>query len=454
VRAVLFVENATLGGKQYTICRVEEAFDKDIVGIFELKCRSKHPTFKNLRHKTDDARRVQKAGELLYGKLADDLSIQTLFRIMTGPGIYPLCIRSETFDAEQFPWEAMWSSIQQNFIALHGDVHGEGRWPIARLAVPKCGSVEKTVAANELRIAIVLAAAGNEQGAADEWTQICGALPTLGLPVKVLGLVSHDDVRTTMSQHKNVEIKTVGSSAGQLIDAILDHSPHIVHFFCHGKAMPGERPYLGIVTRSGGSITLYSNELSRLGKLRSLWLVVLNCCQGATAASHLSSLAKNLVQDGVPAVVAMRESVAVEDANLFTGHFYPEMFHLLKKDILANVASHQSCSREVDAHLWAMAVQRARRELSFHRGRRPEGCPEWTYPVVYVCRDKLRVIAENPQAPAAKLSHDQRNESEAYLEYLRNFRESPAISVQDGAADLRQALDAEIHRMEQKVRDV
>jgi len=58
-------------------------------------------------------------------------------------------------------------------------------------------------------------------------------------------------------------------------------------------------------------------------------LVFLNACQGATRSSHqaLAGLAQQLVFHDVPAVIAMQDRIANDDAILFATEFYEELCH-------------------------------------------------------------------------------------------------------------------------------
>lgn len=59
----------------------------------------------------------------------------------------------------------------------------------------------------------------------------------------------------------------------------------------------------------------------------SMRLVFLNACHGATRSSHqaLAGLAPQLVLAGVPAVIAMQDTIANDDAVLFAAEFYAEL---------------------------------------------------------------------------------------------------------------------------------
>jgi hypothetical protein len=230
--------------------------------------------------------------------------------------------------------------------------------------------------------------------------------------------------------------------------------PNVIHFFCHGIA--DTRPQLEVETRidrklkkDRGSITLDTQMLDGLANAHSLWLVVLNCCQGAKTSPQLHSLARNLVAAGVPAVVAMRESVEVNDANLFAKHFYTMLFPQLKA--VFDLRNNPAASRPMTFQelVWLRAVDEARRQLSLAPNRIADSSAEWTYPVVYVHRDALelhpRVVKALPAAERATLI--------TKLDFLRNMRAAQELGNSPDDVARRAQIDADIHAIEVQLAD-
>jgi hypothetical protein len=247
-----------------------------------------------------------------------------------------------------------------------------------------------------------------------------------------------------------VDVDYVGD-ADKLIERLRVHLPNIVHFFCHGGAEGP--PSLEVETRgdrvgrkSYGSIQLGSEKLVELAKLPSLWLVVLNCCEGAKSASALHSLARDLVAAGVPAVVAMRESITPDDAHLFAEHFYRSLLTQLERIFALSDDWMPSESFLLPEIVWVEAVHEARRQLSAYPGRIPDSSIEWTFPVLYIHRDELKLrkrVLSTSVLPLAK-----RRELLTQLEMLRAIRVPLAHSADEEAVMQLKRLDAEIQQIE------
>ena len=110
----------------------------------------------------------------------------------------------------------------------------------------------------------------------------------------------------------------------QLSNAMLEEHYHIFHFIGHGD-FKDDKPVLKIngVAKSEDAIDrhwlarLFSNHLT-------MKLVVLNSCKGATLSSAKSFLgmAPQLVEQGIPAVIAMQYSIYDDESLCFANTFY------------------------------------------------------------------------------------------------------------------------------------
>ena len=108
-----------------------------------------------------------------------------------------------------------------------------------------------------------------------------------------------------------------------LRSALRDTKPHVFHFAGHGH-FDGQRGYL-LFEDEYGDATKISDRVLRefFEDAPEAKLVVLNACQGAASAGDaFSGLAPNLVQRGLPAVVAMRYPVPDRAALIFAREFY------------------------------------------------------------------------------------------------------------------------------------
>ncbi len=464
-RGVLSISMMTYDKKRFPTCFIEEAFGKQggTGDTFPIQCTSADLEFANPTGvPAANSKRVQQAGRKLYDALVANKDVEIFFAQTDAlppsanetPSVYPLFLRMANPEAENFPWEILWEN-QKTFMIL--DEYG--RWPIARLAnMEKREDILHKKIGTGLRFAVVLAAAG-EKGA-DEWQNISSSFPKLSAPLDVLALVSEDTAHAAIlndaasSQGANpprsIDVNYVGNR-DSFIKKIKGYMPNIIHIFCHGAAV--DRPELQLETRADriagnpqGSTRLKIDDLKSLGKLDWLWLVVLNCCQGAKTAPQLHSIARDLVYNGVPAVVAMRESVQVDDAHLFAEFFYPKLFEQLSS-VFADRNTVPPPNEIVSPELlWVNAAHEARRKLGSTRDRSPEAWPEWTYPVIYIHRDKLHF---HPAQPA--LTEAERLELRARLDLLRSLRDNFKLANDPEAEKERANSDLEIHQIEAKL---
>ncbi|HKI04290.1 MAG TPA: CHAT domain-containing protein [Thermoanaerobaculia bacterium] len=118
---------------------------------------------------------------------------------------------------------------------------------------------------------------------------------------------------------------------------------HLLHFFGHGQNRGGASAL--VMEDDQGRAQFVGEELLAevfLG-VRELRLVTLIACHGGAPSSQdpFSGLAGRLVQRGLPAVVAMRRAVSVEDGHLFTNHLYGHLVQTGRADAAVNEARQQ-----------------------------------------------------------------------------------------------------------------
>lgn len=118
---------------------------------------------------------------------------------------------------------------------------------------------------------------------------------------------------------------------------------HLLHFFGHGQNRGGVSAL--VLEDEQGRPQFVEEELLAevfLG-VRELRLVTLIACHGGAPSSldPFSGLAGRLVQRGLPAVIAMRRAVSVEDAHLFTNHLYSHIAQTGRADAAVNEARQQ-----------------------------------------------------------------------------------------------------------------
>lgn len=447
-RAVLVVNSMELDdGKNINTCMIEESFDENGAHAqFRLNCTPSDPEFVKLQANPPQ---VRGAGEKLYKALTASQAGANLFaQWSVVPRPAPIYFHVDSPEVEELPWETLYDT---EFRALNGD------YPIARLASsPRPRAPIDRLIGSELRVAVVLAAAG--VNGADEWANVSSAVVSFGTGVDVLALVSEKATYDKISAdaaawqgqepaHK-LKVEYVGDT-DSLVKRICAHLPNIVHFFCHGVV--DVRPLLELESRADriqkkerGSISLGLDFLKPLTTLETLWLVVLNCCQGAKRAPQLHSLARDLVARGVPAVVAMRESIEVNDANLFARHFYEDLLGRLTGVFAIRRRAGAPQTLPMPQLVCVQAVDAARRKLT-NQPREPATSVQWTFPVVYVHRDDLLLHVRDIKLAA--LSESERRALIAELNVLKQMHDALRFPNEEEAAQRDQfaARIAEIH---------
>ena len=129
------------------------------------------------------------------------------------------------------------------------------------------------------------------------------------------------------------------------IEAALRRDYHVLHFVGHGiyKEQAGAALYLAgddncVKITYAGDIAAMFNRLA--GKDSPLQLVFLGSCQTASTspADAFRGLAPQLLQAGIPAVVAMQDLVPVDTARAFAATFYSQLLQHGVVDLAANQA--------------------------------------------------------------------------------------------------------------------
>jgi CHAT domain len=368
------------------------------------------------------AKAVQAVGAALYAALSSNPNIQSVFNallMITPPEIEPIYIYLDSAAGDEFPWESLCAAgnTQPGFLAL------DPRWPIGRIVGRASGPTIERPFVPPLRILAVLAA--SDVGARSEWKSLYGAIQHAGLDIKVLVLLCEKDLKDEIEALRDARITTeyVIDAIG-FRQAVGGFRPNFLHFFCHG--LGGSAPKLQLATRADfdgrapvGSVEIEPRDLIWASGLRdALWLVMLNCCQGAetigpaTAAPAAAApnaagpppgihpFARSLVEQGsFPAVVGMRERIAVNAANTFTQSFYLSVFEELTAAMELN-----GTSTSIE---WVRMLSKPRSDL------RPVDSKHWTFPVLYVRPEEFQLEQTIPG----------KEDVQAELKVLRSIRD-------------------------------
>ena len=155
-------------------------------------------------------------------------------------------------------------------------------------------------------------------------------------PVKVLTLIPGGSgldveeeeriIRDALSYLDAVELSVLKDKVtrSEISRALAEDQYHVLHFIGHGT-FENEDGQLVINSEDGGEDRISAATFADFFRNHpSLKLVVLNACQGAEVAANreLAGVAPQLVERGIPAVVAMQYPISDEAALVFAKEFY------------------------------------------------------------------------------------------------------------------------------------
>lgn len=238
------------------------------------------------------------AKEQKIGKLLE--RCRGLFLSKGGEGIR-IRLRIEPPKLAALPWELLYDHLEKCFLAV------STRTPVVRY-------IELPQLTNELptELPLRMLVVAPEKSGLDSRTEIANLLKAIeGMEKQVI----------TRVLDKNV---TYAAIRGEL----RDEKFHVLHFIGHGEFL-NELPLLVLDDGRGGSESV---DHERIGGLftnhRTMKLVLLNSCKGAQVSSteSLLGMASQLVQSGVPAVIAMQYEIGDDQAILFAQEFYSALF--------------------------------------------------------------------------------------------------------------------------------
>ena len=382
---------------------------------------------------------VSQAGQWLYQLISANSSVQQALQLALSVNNdqYPIYIEIRSDHADELPWETLFNP-NGSFLAL------DQRWPIGRIASSK-DDTKKYYFDLPLKIMVVLAATGVD--ATPEWEALWSVISTSKVPTKVQVMLCQDSLRSQIDNLQNASISTAYfADAFDLLNAIQNFDPNIIHFFCHGATEP--TPRLLLSTRADwlmqkSSVQISPANLAALNpSTRNTWLVTLNCCLGAAPVAQAQSLARRLVMEGFPAAIGMREMVASTDAHIFCRGLYNLVLdELVKADEEAQI---EIC--------WARLLFEARGRLAHHHANgealpgAAEELKEWTLPVLYTKRQPFIIRGSSKND---NLTSEEKQKLQLKVNLLQQAREELAVGGAPAAA--LQAMDAQITQLKSEL---
>jgi CHAT domain/SIR2-like domain len=135
---------------------------------------------------------------------------------------------------------------------------------------------------------------------------------------------------------------------------------HVLHLLAHGMLPPGQDAASVVLEREeGGAAFVDENAFAEIFEgIHALRLVALVACHSGTQSSGdpLSGLAPRLVGRGVPAVIAMRQSISFGAGARFTETFYRNLGRTGCVDRAANEARQQLRLAQRDSDEWGTPI--------------------------------------------------------------------------------------------------
>ena len=210
---------------------------------------------------------------------------------------------TETPELADLPWEYLYEAQRNLFFALFG------KTPIVR-TLDIAERIQPLTVQPPLKILVMISAPSGVSGldTAREWTNLRQALAGL----ESRGLVQLERLET--------------ATFGDLQRCLRRKQYHIFHFIGHGAFIESaEGGALLLETEQRAACAVGGQELGWL--LRNhpqIRLAVLNACEGgrASRSDPFAGTAQSLVQQGIPAVIAMQFEISDQAAITFTREFY------------------------------------------------------------------------------------------------------------------------------------
>lgn len=281
-------------------------FSDDKLENFILRISQGRRRVRNLRHADVDVSR--EFGTALFNAVFEDeveLSLRNSIAAMDS-NTQSLRLRLRLTDAPELvdiPWEYLYDAANRRFLALSVDT------PLVRY-LDLSGRITPLAVQPPLNVLVVISSPTDvvELDVEDEWQRLKGAVTNL----EKQGLIRLDRLEK--------------ATLDELQQSLRRNEYHVFHFIGHGGFNP--------TTNDG--VLMMEDEQGRgravagttLGMLlhdeKTLRLAVLNACEGGRTSKTdpFAGVGQSLLQQGVPAVIAMQFEVTDESAIALASSFY------------------------------------------------------------------------------------------------------------------------------------
>jgi hypothetical protein len=187
-----------------------------------------------------------------------------------------------------------------------------------------------------------------------------------------------------------------------------------------------------------GSIRIDVDDLANLLKNEDVWLVTLNCCEGARVTGDLHSMAHTLVAAGIPAALGSLEPIEALDAHQFCEIFYPTLFYHIQK-----ILPQLDAGNEVELE-WAKALRPSRMGISQRHDDDPQNFRQWALPVLYVRQEQFKLRKPDANSISKDLLKDMKAKAETVAEALKSLPPDTPEEVRQGILNVLEGYPAEL----------
>ena len=231
------------------------------------------------------------------------------------------------------PWEYLYDPLVSSFLSLSSDT------PIVRyMEMPR--RIQALGVKPPLRVLVMISSPTDEAklNVEAEWGKLTEAVDKL-------------------TRKKSIVLERLEKATlSALRQRLREKDVHIFHFIGHGKFDPNSGDGILVMEDEEGKGSPVSGQLlgMHLHEHRPLRLVVLNACEGARASltDAFGGIAQSLVQQGIPAVLAMQFEITDQAAITFASEFYGSIADYYPVD--AALSQARLAIRSQDNHLeWA-----------------------------------------------------------------------------------------------------
>lgn len=283
-------------------------FSADEMADFIHGNGSKRGASRSLDIANDRGLSVHEFGKKLYdavfaGKIAECFRASQVLVGDDGKGLRIRLRFSGTPELINIPWELLFDSENGRFVAL------SAKTPIVRgLDISYSGDALSV--SGSLRVLVMIASPQNYPvlDVEGEWGRINQATKDL----QASGKIIFD--------------RLAEASLSGLQHILRKHSYHVFHYIGHGDFDPDKNDGVLALETEDGKANLVDGKFigTLLHDAKSLKLVLLNSCSGAktSGVDPFSGIGQSLMQQGIPAVVAMQSEITDVASVTFAHEFY------------------------------------------------------------------------------------------------------------------------------------